>query len=601
MSIIGLLLIIFIVWSIKTPVPNETVDLTADEVATSSFAQLTEVKGEVQLKKDGEWTDANRNDFFEPGVEVKTGADSRAVLNFPDGSIVRLAEKTWLFFEQFNQSDIKIKLIEGRAFHRVNEASPAIYQVYSKRVELTALGTAFDTQIDGTLKLAVTEGKVKAKIFETESQENIVNMRTIDEGYVANIDPDAETDLSIDSTEKQVDYFWDDDWIVWNKEQDEKMNMYLGVFAANIKLVITSPEKTEFETDEQELIISGKTDSEAEVFIDGTEVKNNDGSFEHKYVLQEGENKIEINVKKDKKINKKLLTVKYTKAADPIAISAKIEDTNKVVVNFTLGENSEYSTIKLLRSDDGDPNLNNSDVKTLDKDNPYTSSPLDDGVYYFKACLFSDNQCQEWSNIEKVEIKKQSESTITLLGSTNNKNITVNWTLAASDNFEFDDYRIILSEQANPTWPASRYHAVNKVVTTDEWPNLEAGIYYIRVCAYFNGDCKPYSNVLNYTIGSDDPVAETPTGSISLTGTAETARARLSWSAANLTADNGYRILMSFTPTPQYPQDLAFETTDTSYTWSELNTGDDYYFRICAKKSDNTCGTYSNIINLLIK
>ena len=600
MFLIGLGLVLFIIWSLKTPVPQEAADLANDNAAEQTFAQITKLDGAIQVKKTDAFEAAEINDFFEPGAEVKTGPDSRAVITFPDGSLIRLEAETAVKFTQFNQSDIKIEMLSGRAFHRVSETSPAIYQVYNQRIELTALGTAFDTVIGTTITLSVIEGKVKTKIYDSNERENISNMRTVEEGQVAVFDIAAETDKSITTELKDLAYFLDDAWIVWNKEQDESLNFYLGIFAANVKLVIIEPAEAEFETEEEKLTIKGKTDSAAEIFIDGAEVDNKDGDFEHQYTLKEDKNVIEITVKKDKKINKKTLTVTYKKGQEPIAIEVTEETDKSAKIKFIVKTGLEYSTIKLLRSENDNPDLANSEIKTLNNADNYTTSDLKAGIYYFKACLVENNQCTEWSNVAKIELSNPEAATINLTGTKSDKTISLNWSLNQADNLIFNDFRVILVGQPDPTWPTERYHTVSKVTNSDSWPNLAPGSYYARICVFNDNQCQIYSNTLSFTIDAPVEPVVNNSGSVFLSGEVQTGKAMLSWKPVDLTAGYGYRVMMSFSPNVEYPKDIAYDSTGTGYTWTGLNSGDNYYFRVCVKSQTGNCQIYSNEIMLII-
>src|SRR3989339_292560 len=75
MFLIGLGLVLFIIWSLKTPVPQEAADLANDNAAEQTFAQITKLDGAIQVKKTDAFEAAEINDFFEPGAEVKTGPD----------------------------------------------------------------------------------------------------------------------------------------------------------------------------------------------------------------------------------------------------------------------------------------------------------------------------------------------------------------------------------------------------------------------------------------------------------------------------------------------------------------------------------------------
>jgi len=513
----------FIVWSIKRTEQNETTDAPkySDESTVPTLsAKVMGVTGKVEsLSPGSDWVETAENYQLKNTESIRTDAESKVIIELPDGSLLRLNENSEVELAQIGLADIIINQKRGEVFHRVNDQSPAIYRVRNNNVELTALGTAFNIIIDGqTTKLVVTENKVKAKVYRDE---DILNMRTIDEGTEAIINPNLAVDKMIDSKTIDGSELLGQSWYAWNIEQDTAKNLYLGLFAKATKLVILEPEQSEMSTDKDAIMIKGATDPAAEIFIDGQELENKNGSFEMNYKLGAKLNEITITVKKDKNINKKILKITSTKTPDELKLSGSLQEKN---INLT-----------------------------------WTSSELKD--------------------IAEIKIL-MSKKTGTL------------------------------------TYPAEQEHSVKISNTKDSWNNLDDGQYFFRLCAYEEASksCRVYSNQITLTVNSklvaEEPPAETPAtkpevdnskGYILLSGDNAGTQVTLNWLISDFTAENGVYILKGSTSNLLYPaQEKISLTSGSSYTWSNLTSGQTYYFRVCENLT-NKCGRYSNEYSVTIK
>lgn len=100
--------------------------------------------------------------FSRPGVaitELVTGTSETTTVSLSDGTIVRLAPRSRLRFDQ--RSAGREVILAGRAFFAVAKQNGRPFRVRTTAGELTVLGTRFDVDArDADLRMVVVEGKV---------------------------------------------------------------------------------------------------------------------------------------------------------------------------------------------------------------------------------------------------------------------------------------------------------------------------------------------------------------------------------------------------------------------------------------------------------
>ena len=80
----------------------------AAELPTNA-GRLQIVSGEVILSVNNDRREARVNDTLKPGVRVTTGANSSAVLEFPDGQIIALQSNTSFLIAEYKFIERRIK------------------------------------------------------------------------------------------------------------------------------------------------------------------------------------------------------------------------------------------------------------------------------------------------------------------------------------------------------------------------------------------------------------------------------------------------------------------------------------------------------------
>jgi len=513
------LIAVFVIWSIKRTdkSPENINQKYSDETNTPILsAKVATLSGKVEiLTANSDWVELAENYQVKMGESVRTDAGAKVIIELPDQSLLRLNENSEIELTQIGLADIIINQKRGEVFHRVNDQSPAIYRVKNNNVELTALGTAFNVNIsNGITYLTVTENKVKAKVYQNE---DILNMRTIDEATEATINPSLAVDKMIDSKTINAGDLMSSGWYNWNLEQDTAKNFYLGIFAKATKLDITEPENSEFSTDKDAVLIKGVTDPAAEIFIDGKELDNNNGNFELNYKLGAKVNEITITVKKDKNINKKVLKITSTKVPDEIKLEGSVKD-NNINLSWTTTELKDISSLKILMNKKAGtityPAEQEHSLKTdVLKD---AWSKLEDGQYSFRLCAYVDKEgCKLYSNQITLTVgtkepaspepaKPAADSSastqgyILLSGADEGNSATLNWLI--SDFTATQGVFVILSNNSNVLFPGKEKIALASG-TSYTWGNLLSGqTYYFRVCENLNNKCGRYSNEFSATI-----------------------------------------------------------------------------------------------------
>lgn len=584
-------LIGFVIWAIVTAPEKPTESLQdLEQKNTFEAGTITFVKGSLWIKKD-EWALLESNQKITTGDTIKTEKDSKAIVQLPDNSLLRMDQNTEVYFEKFSPGEIIIEQKSGNIYHRINDSSPAIYRVKINQVEFTALGTGFNTGIQNNqISLAVIESRIKVKIFDAPGSDNIINMRTIEQSEIATIDLSKPTTEMITSEKKQITDFLANSWLVWNKEQDETAGLIMGLYEANVELKILEPQKNDFTTNLENLIIKGTTDPQAEIYISGKEVKNNAGQFEYPYLLTTGDNQIEITVKLGSKLNKQIIYVKFDQAQSPLDVNLTSQE-NKISVTWK--SNTEMENVKGFRIYYATTPLTSltgtSSVDALTTDTATSIEVENNKKYYIKVCILGESKCLYTSEEKSIIIGNPKDDKMVLTGKVVAGEVNLDWQYT---NNEINEFKIVINELPNPTFPQSSAHTVAKNQFNHLWKELDPGTYHFRVCAYQNNECLLYSNNLSITI----PTEEQQTGTITLNGQINGEAINLNWSIANTTAPKGYKLLMSTDPKPTFPTAefrLLTTETDTSYLWTDLTPGQTYYFRVCLNHGDE-CGIYSN-------
>jgi len=589
-------------------------------------ANFTFAEGQVQIKKGTEWINVEIGETVSANDLIQTKADSKAIITFDDGSILRLDENTYIEVEEANNKNIIVKQVNGQTYSRVHKSHTFEYKIKSLDTTVTALGTAFTINRNhgDDVILKVLESKVKVEkeniIEENDNiKEDLVEIEKLEEvaegeSYIYNATTEIGKKDRLTYEELQ------DDFYTWNKEEDTKENKPLG-FLEEVPPVLVIEEPTnEYSTFDESIIVKGYTDADAKVTVNEKEVELKEGKFEQAIILEEGENK--INIKSVNKYNKEteellVITRKIKTATTPsnetkasIYISGSSND-GKVYLKWSLRNLYSSKGYKVVVSENAYPVYpgNTYHYKSSPSTTSDTWSDLVNGkTYHFRVCEYLGNgKCGTYSNDIKVTVKGGSDQNINgsikLNGAVDaNGKVSLTWSL--NNMTSEKGYKVVQNKTGSPVYPGSTYHYKSDANTSsDIWTGLTAGeTYHFRVCEYLGGKCGIYSNEIVLTIpANEEPPVQT--GSIYLHGVVDNdGKVNLDWSLTDMTSEKGFKVVYNQTGNPVYPGSTYHYLSSpdaVTDSWTNLPAGETYYFRVC-EYLGGSCGVYSNQITITV-
>lgn len=492
-------------------------------------AELLFSEGETEYQSnttDG-WKTARSGMTITEGMGIRIIGNGKAIVNIDDGSSVRLASSSTVVFTSLRPNHIVVKNQKGSVYTRVIP-SQRIFEVATDSVSYQSLGTAYKTtntqddkgvevyensvRITGNnLDVVVPEGK---KYYISDSQ-NSQNTNAI-------------ADISLSEVKK-------DAFIMWNKNQDEKNDEYkqsLGVLATLPPplLTITSPPEG-YITDKEQIEITGKTDPNGTLIINGETYELTASSFQKNVPLPSfGNNTISVKVidqygTQAEKTISIIRKTKETPTAKP-TIKPTVKPTIKPTVNqnrsihlsaaakengiqfeFTVQNAEGFDGFKLVRNESGNPVYPGNDAQYIDSGKRSAFWEITDGkVWHFRICFYQNGSCSTYSNdIEVQAPKKTSENTS---GSVSSISLSatgvksVSWSINGTSPMGF---KIVWSKNDQPTYPPRNdddLWAYDSNPDTRSWtidPKKGSGRYFVRVCEYLGGKCGTYSNQIELT------------------------------------------------------------------------------------------------------
>lgn len=198
----------------ETPVTTES---TAQPEIKRLGVAVGLVEGTAEYSTDAEsWRALKDDTDLQEGNQVRTLADSRAVLLIDDGSAVRLDENSQIKLSNLSVEDVVITQESGQIYSRVVASETREYSVEVDDETYLAKGTAYRTFNQVTKKgVEVYHSKVNVK------------SKNIDVGqgkYLLSKSSKKEKEnkvlgLNIEALKK-------DDFLTWNSKQDKKVKVY---------------------------------------------------------------------------------------------------------------------------------------------------------------------------------------------------------------------------------------------------------------------------------------------------------------------------------------------------------------------------------------
>ena len=190
-------------------------------------AHLSVADGTVETWDGSNWKTIAAGETLAAESQLRTGEGGKAVLEFDEGSALRLDENTHVILEKTNNKEISVIQIAGETYSRVNKTSGLTYRIKSGNTETTAMGTAFGVATETSNWVKKGEKKVIVKVVESKVKVKIIKgeealEKEVSEGEELVVDmtepiEDAATKLPLPKEETAQDGFF-----AWNRDEDNK-------------------------------------------------------------------------------------------------------------------------------------------------------------------------------------------------------------------------------------------------------------------------------------------------------------------------------------------------------------------------------------------
>ena len=589
--------------------------LSSTEVQKALAATLSYQQGDVQaLIDNADWAVVETDTVLHEGDSIKTGEDSKAIVELENGDVIRLGYSTEIVLTSLQKTNVLINQKLGATYNRVAKDVSRTYQVETASATIEALGTAFDV-VETTEQLDVTVVESKVKVITDNNKEEL------EEGKKVTINS-AGLEISDIDRENLTN-----DWYTWNKEQDSKTDDDLGVLEpyAGPEVVITSPESGVIVTNPEITIVGTVSDVEATITINEVEVTNDSGSFSHAVTLVPGKNMFTVVAENSSgyKTIKEVKVIYQTEvSATPIELNAETED-DGVHLSWNESTGAIFQYYKVVRSETN-PNPNYPDdgyiaVKNMGEESYVDTDVLEDSTYYYRICEVMSGDKIFCSNVTHMKGKKAGEPEpdpdptpdpeqqvgIFLSGEARDGGVYFEWevkNMTISNGF-----KIVKNTSGNPVYPGNDFkYLTDSAQTKYTWALTDGNTYHFRVCQYDGeGQCLVYSN--NITIkaneGNDEDEGDGNEGEASASVMSVTATedgVGIWWT--DTSSNPGfkyYKVVRSETkPMLRYP-DQGYIAVKSENELSHLDfsaeNGKGYYYRICTVGDSIFC---SNVIRV---
>ena len=142
----------------------------------AAASTLTVFGGEVEQLADGEWVPVADGAALEPGAQLRTGAEGRALLTFVDGSTAAFDPGTELTIETVELNGARRIALAQQSGRLWNDVAPdgragASYTVRTPDALVSAQGTVFETTVGEETQVSAAEGTVEVT---TDSERRVL-------------------------------------------------------------------------------------------------------------------------------------------------------------------------------------------------------------------------------------------------------------------------------------------------------------------------------------------------------------------------------------------------------------------------------------------
>lgn len=434
-------------------------------------ASLAYVEGEVEYQKSNTgWKTAFSGLTLSQGDWLRVLTSGKAILNFDDGSSIRLNTDTIVRLTDLSPDNMVITNNKGEIYARVSQLDRN-FIVQTVNASYQAMGTAFKTVNQDDLQ-GVEVYQSQVKILGINSDDELL----VEQGnkyYLVNI---SQPDVVNSVTAINLDEVKDDEFLTWNKQQDEKIAEFKDNLGILINIVNSTPTITP-QLSPVDTIIPSQ--------IPPTDAPAPTKTPKPTIVPQSDDSSGQI-------------TLSATATSDGISF------------NWTVTGTDSNLGFKIVKSTDPNPVYPGNDFQYLSTPSvrQYTWKITDGKTYHFRVCRYLGSSCGVYSNDVTVQAPSSSlttdkKSTITSISLVSNGGGNISWT---PDGYSSLGFKVVWSKNSQPTYPLrndqDKYHYYSSPDKRNDTVDAFSGTgtYFVRVCQYLGGSCGLYSNEIQVNL-----------------------------------------------------------------------------------------------------
>jgi hypothetical protein len=439
------------------------VNIAGEPVVESvDIARLGSLRGEMRIiDSQGVERVAGEGDVIREGDSLIAARDARGVVEFDDGSIMRLDGETEVTLLS-GEDGIDVDIARGKSYHRVLGDSP--YVISSGEVRVRAVGTAFSFDVDeGTQKVVSLQSSVEVDVYSHRVPDWNSNLR---EGEIFLYREDEMEPLISEVSRDDLE----SEWLIWNGDRDRELGLPLGV----LSLLYEEP------------IADNQTTPQPEP---SQTPADDDGQTPQPAPTPEP-------------------SPTPTPAPQPVEESVVLSaQAGEGVVSFSWSVTgySGFQGFKLCRSETNTaPSYPNDWWKYIDGENARSTS--DNTVqaghtYYYRLGVYNQGTVIAYSNAVQVTVPGQPQDlSITLSATVEGGKVKLSWQVSGQGSY--DGFKVCRSESnPKPAYPADALTFISCGQSSYADGDVLSGhTYYYRVGIYKGGDILAYSNAVKVTL-----------------------------------------------------------------------------------------------------
>lgn len=425
-------------------------------------AEIAFAEGDVEISRSrGVWQIVKAGTSIMQDYGVRVIGSGKAIINFDDGSALRMNSGSEIKLIYLRQTKIQIQGIQGEVYARVTPSSRE-FSIHSDDNIYKSLGTAYKVVAAGDNEgVEVYESQVK--VTTSNSTELLVNEG---EKYT-----NGKAVEKIDLKEVAKDEF-----VLWNKVKDESntdSKSKLGILS-QVATPVPTPVSTPTTTPTSSIPTpSFNTSPTSESTLKATST-----------------------LAATPKVTPEIAKIRLTASAG----------SEGVTLNWSVTGVNVEKGFKIVKSTEENPVYPGSDYQYLSNGDStsYTWTIKDGKTYYFRVCQYLGERCGVYSNNAKATAPS-AESTQTVSGiNLSGEGGNLSWEVSGYSQLGF---KIVWSKTAGPTYPTretDRYQYLSgsdaRSTTIEPISGQGNGLYYVRVCEYLGGVCGVYSNQIEVNL-----------------------------------------------------------------------------------------------------